>query len=266
MSSGSSPTSSRKIVPPLRLAELAGMLVGGAGEGALFVAEQDAFDEVVRDRAAVDRHERPRATVTGALYSAGDQFLADARFAFDQDGDLRGGGALAEADDALHAGRTGDDVAECQRAARGPFHPRHFALEGIELQRIFDRDLKAFRRRRFDDEIHRAGAHRRDNRVDPAVGGLHDYRDVAFLSLQFRQHRHSVHRRHGKVEDDQRDAFAFRAVEERERGLAAVGGQRGVALALHRRGQQPALDRIVVDDQNGLRHASDVPLRHNFGA
>ena len=31
------------------LDELADMLVGGAGEGALLVAEQDAFDEIVGD-------------------------------------------------------------------------------------------------------------------------------------------------------------------------------------------------------------------------
>ncbi len=55
---GSSLTSSRNSVPPDRLHELAGMAIGGAGEGALLVAEQDRLDEVVRDGAAVDRDER----------------------------------------------------------------------------------------------------------------------------------------------------------------------------------------------------------------
>ena len=43
------------------LAEFPGMLVGGAGEGALLVAEEDALDEVVGDGAAVDRDEGLRA-------------------------------------------------------------------------------------------------------------------------------------------------------------------------------------------------------------
>ena len=78
------------------LAELADVLVGGAGEGALLVAEEDAFDEIVGDGAAIDGDEGLRAPVAGALDGAGDQLLADARFALDQDRDLRGGGALAE--------------------------------------------------------------------------------------------------------------------------------------------------------------------------
>ena len=72
----------------MRLDELAGVLFGGAGEGALLVAEQDALDEVVRDGAAIDGDERLRAPVAGALDGARDQFLADARFALDQDRDV----------------------------------------------------------------------------------------------------------------------------------------------------------------------------------
>ena len=49
--------------------------------------------------------------VAGALDGAGDQLLADARLALDEDRDLRGGSALAEADDALHRRALGDDVA-----------------------------------------------------------------------------------------------------------------------------------------------------------
>ena len=79
------------------LDELAGVLFGGAGEGALFVAEQDALDEIVRDGAAIDRDERLRAPLAGALDGARDQFLADARFAFDQDRDVGGRGLLRRA-------------------------------------------------------------------------------------------------------------------------------------------------------------------------
>ena len=85
------------------LLELADALVDGAGEGALLVAEQDAFDQVFGDGAAVDRDERLAGAVAFALDGARDQLLADAAFAFDQDRNVRGGGALAERDHALHA-------------------------------------------------------------------------------------------------------------------------------------------------------------------
>ena len=66
------------------LGELAGVLLGGAGEGALLVAEQDGLDEVLRQRAAIDGDERPAAPLRPALDRAGEQFLADAGFALDQ--------------------------------------------------------------------------------------------------------------------------------------------------------------------------------------
>ena len=116
--------------------------------------------------------------VAGALDGAGDQFLADAGLALDQDRDLRGGGALAEADDALHRRAAGDDVAEGEGAGRDALHARDLAFERAELQRVLDRHLQALGRGRLDDEIDGAGAHRRDHRVDAAVGGLHDHRDV----------------------------------------------------------------------------------------
>ena len=71
------------------LLELAQVLVGGAGEAALFVAEQDRFDQILRDGAAVDGDERLAGALGAAVHGAGDQFLADAALAQDQDGDRR---------------------------------------------------------------------------------------------------------------------------------------------------------------------------------
>ena len=69
--------------------EFAQMLVGGAGEGALLVAEQDAFDQVLGDGAAIDGDEGLAGALRAALDGARDQLLADAEFAFDQDRECR---------------------------------------------------------------------------------------------------------------------------------------------------------------------------------
>ena len=74
--------------------ELADALVDGAGEGALLVAEQDAFDEIFRDGAAVDGDERLAGAIAFALDGARDQLLADAAFAFDQTGMLEAAARL----------------------------------------------------------------------------------------------------------------------------------------------------------------------------
>ena len=60
-------------------------LVGaGAGEAALAVAEELALHQLGRDRAAVDRHERPGRARAQAVDVARDDLLAGARFAVDE--------------------------------------------------------------------------------------------------------------------------------------------------------------------------------------
>ena len=53
----------------------------GPGEGALFVAEQLAFDQFARDRRHVDRHEGSVAALAVVVERARHQLLAGAGFA-----------------------------------------------------------------------------------------------------------------------------------------------------------------------------------------
>ena len=85
--------------------KFADMLAGGAGEGAFLMAEENAFDQVFRNGAAVDGDEGAAAAFAFALDGAGDHFLADARFAFDQDRNVGLGAAAAEPHDIGHGGR-----------------------------------------------------------------------------------------------------------------------------------------------------------------
>ena len=81
ISSGSSPTSSRKSVPRSASSNRPIRARCRAREGASLVSEQLAFDERRRQRAAVDRDERPAAAATSAVDRACDQLLARAGFA-----------------------------------------------------------------------------------------------------------------------------------------------------------------------------------------
>ena len=68
----------------MALLELADALQGGAGEGAAFVAEEFAFQQLLRDGGAIDGQERLLAAVAVMIDGARDQFLARAALAGDK--------------------------------------------------------------------------------------------------------------------------------------------------------------------------------------
>ena len=70
--------------------EFADMLLGRAGEGAFLMPEQNGFDEIVGDGAAIDGNKGFCAPLARAMDRARDDFLADAGFAFDQNRNGRG--------------------------------------------------------------------------------------------------------------------------------------------------------------------------------
>ena len=66
--------------------DAAEFLFDGAGEGALFMAEKFAFQEVFRNGGAVDADVIVLAPLAQTVQGAGDEFLARAAFAQDQNG------------------------------------------------------------------------------------------------------------------------------------------------------------------------------------
>ena len=76
--------------------DAAEFLADGAGEGAFFVAEEFAFQEVFGDGGAIDADVILLAAAAQAVEGAGDEFLAGAAFAQDEDGGVGGGDGLDE--------------------------------------------------------------------------------------------------------------------------------------------------------------------------
>jgi len=114
------------------------VLVLRAGERAALVTEEDAFDELLGDRAAIDGDEGTARTLAFALDGACDQLLADAALALDEDRDLRFGGALAEADHLLHRGAFRDQILEGEGAGNLLVEPRELTRQRGQLERIQD--------------------------------------------------------------------------------------------------------------------------------
>ena len=118
-----------------RLLDEADAAAVGAGEGAALVAEQFADHELLRQRGAVDRHERVAAARRAVVQRARDQFLARAGLALDQDRGVAG----AEARDLGHDLQKGEAAAD-QPAIDGNVrvkagHHRH----GIPSRLLYDR-------------------------------------------------------------------------------------------------------------------------------
>ena len=95
--------------------EAADMAVEGAGEGALLVAEQDRFDEVFGDRSAIDRDHRLAAARAGGVDRLGDDFLARAALALDQDRDPGPGRLGGDGEGGAEGRRRADDLLEGER-------------------------------------------------------------------------------------------------------------------------------------------------------
>ncbi len=113
--------------------ELAGLAVHSAREGAFLVAEEFAFEETFAEDGAVEGKKGPVGTAAGAMDRLGDDLLAGAAFAEEEDGGFRGGGALGEAEDAKPVGALADDAGELL-AEDGVF-----GLERFEVELAFER-------------------------------------------------------------------------------------------------------------------------------
>src|SRR6266403_2095495 len=85
-------------------------------EGALLVAEELALDQLARERSAVHLDERPRAPGAVVVERVGDQLLARAARAADQDREIGVRYLADHVEDALHPRALADQAAEAIRA------------------------------------------------------------------------------------------------------------------------------------------------------
>ena len=160
--------------------ELADACRAGAGEGAALVAEQLAFEEVGRQRRAVDLHERLGPPRRPPVQLARDHFLADAALAAQQHADVRVGEALDHRQHRLHRGARAPRHLRALRILGGlRAEPRHFGAERLALERVpdggFERRLAhAVGVARLQDVIGRAQADGLDDRLRGLAARQHD--------------------------------------------------------------------------------------------
>ncbi len=115
--------------------------------------------------------------------------------------------------------------------------------------------MQPFGAYRLDNEVICAGTHGLYNGFDTAVSGEDDNGQVSMGRGYGLQNAHTIHARHDKVEDHARDVFAVYTCQDVNRGFATICADNPVSVPAHDFFQNASLCRIVVNDQNRLRHA-----------
>ena len=94
----------------MRLLEFARAAGDGAGERPALIAEQLAFQEAVRQRRTVHRHERPMCARTASMDIPSQDLLAGAALALDQNRGLTDRDAFDGVQDPQHRGIVCDEL------------------------------------------------------------------------------------------------------------------------------------------------------------
>ncbi len=240
--------------------------VHGPGERPLLVAEQLALEHPLRERRAVERDEGAVPAGPRAVERLGDQFLARAALAADEDGGVRVDDLVHHIEDALHRLASAEDAGKREGLVDGGLElevvalqadalaggtnrlPEHAEIDG--LLEVVERSAL----HRLDGALHRAVA-----RHDDALGdgpGLPSQRPASSDDLQ------PVQVLESQVRDDEVGTLPLQPVQ----GVPPrVDHVHAVALLLEHVRHDLRVADVVLDDQDrqriglrGYRHDPDI--------
>ena len=240
-------------MPPSASSTRPGFLFDRAGERAFFVAEQFAFEQRFGNRGAVDADVIRLAPPAQMVQRAGDEFLAGAALAENQNARVGLRDGLDQFPQFPHPRRFADNLVERDRftgarAQRGVFPqepvafgaPRH----GVE---------QFLGRKRLGDVVNRAGLDGFDGELGRRVGGDHEHGQIRPLVARPGQKIVAAHPAEPRIGDDHEK---FLAREQFQRLLGGFDGARDIALVIQHRLQRLAHVLLVVHDEHGWqRHA-----------
>ena len=229
------------------LLEEAAPIARGVGEGPLLVPEELALEQVLGDRAAVQRDEGERLPVGVRVERARDQFLAHAALAADEDGGLELGDLRDRPEDVAHGGALGEDRLELMLAANLLLQGPVLAAQRLALLGLAEGQDDLVRLERLAHVVVRAGLHGLEGEIDVPVRAHHDDRRRVLLGLEGREQIEPAHPRHAHVgQDDVRPED----IHQRQRGLPAVRDLHLVAVLLEEGAEDQSNVLFVVDDQD----------------
>ena len=227
----------------VRLAKEAGTVGGGAGEGAADMAEEQAFEQLGGNGGAVDGHEGGFRAASMTMDLVGDDLLAGAGLAHEQD---RGVAVGDEADgllDVTHRGTGADEGAGRGRRRCARTIGEHAVEEGAN----------GIAADGLGEVVDGAEAHRLDRVVAGGHGGEDRHGRRAGAAADGAQHGQAIHARHAQIEQDGVGAMGGEPGECR----GSVGGFGRTMAEIGDGGRERAPERgVVVDDEDGVHSVS----------
>ena len=222
----------------------------GTGESPLLVAEELVLQQRLGDGGAVERHARPVAARRQGVDRPGEQLLAGAALAGQQDVALLGAHLLEQPEGgaeprmgAHEGGRPGD--AEDGRLV-------------ASRQGLLDETRQVVQLQRLLQEVVGAELHRLDRRAHGAVAGEHHHRHAGLGRAAGLQHPQA--RDVGELEIGEDEVEGARR-EQPDAGLAVGGARHLVPLLAQRRLQHAPQGVAVLDDQDAARHCLTAASR-----
>lgn len=176
----------------VRLHELAQLIVVGARERAGDVAEQFAFEQRFRQRAACDFHEWPVAARAAPVDGAGDQRLARAAFSRNQYGSLRVGDAVDHIEHAAHARIMSDDVLHAEAKVELGLERLVFFENLSLIEGALDGKQQFIIEQRFGEQIEGAAPHRFNRGLYRSIACNQDDGSLRSLAAAMRQNVKAV--------------------------------------------------------------------------
>ena len=185
----------------------------------------------------------------GGVDRLGDDLLARAALALDQDRDAGAGGLGGDGERGAELGRRADDLLEAERLGDLLGERAQLARGLAAVGGGVERGEQPIGRERLDDEIAGAGAHRVDRDSDVVLGGEDEQGKIGPERANLADQLGAFLARQPVIEQDRVELGLLRIVEHLLRAVEIVGAAHPPAGARADGGDQPALGGLVVDQQ-----------------
>src|SRR6185436_15332313 len=199
------------------------LLVDRSGEGTLLVSEQLVFQNVFRQRGAVQGEEWSLDALALGVDGAGDQLLARARFTEDQHAGVGWRHCLDDLIDATHLLGLAGELAVVGESLELRRQLAILLLDGELLEGLRDERLQSIqlvRGKRLLDVVVSTLAHCLHRRIDRRLAGDDDALGRNGPLLQLLQQGEAIHLRHLQIGENDAERLGAKLVE----GLLAIDG------------------------------------------
>ena len=174
----------------------------GAGERALLVTEQLRLDQVLRDRRAVDLDERALVPLAVEVNRVGDELLAGAVLALQENVRLARRDALDQVEELLHLLALADHVLELVAVLQARLELLVLVDERLLLDRLLELVQETFGIDRLLEEVERPRFHRFDRLRNIPLAGDDNHPGFGIELLEPTNQLDAVHIGQHQVGDD----------------------------------------------------------------